>query len=70
MLADYDATVVTRLREAGAILLGKLQHTEGAFAEHHPTVAPPVNPWGADLWSGASSSRCTSPVAGSVTCSG
>ena len=53
---DYDATVVTRLREAGAILLGKLQHTEGAFAEHHPTVAPPVNPWGADLWSGASSS--------------
>jgi amidase len=53
---DYDATVVTRLREAGAILVGKLQHTEGAFAEHHPTVAPPVNPWGADLWSGASSS--------------
>jgi amidase len=53
---DHDATVVTRLREAGAILLGKLQHTEGAFAEHHPTVAAPVNPWNADLWSGASSS--------------
>jgi len=53
---DHDATVVERLRTAGAILLGKLQHTEGAFAEHHPTVAPPLNPWGAELWSGASSS--------------
>lgn len=52
----HDATVVSRLREAGAVLLGKLQHTEGAFAEHHPTVTVPVNPWGADRWSGASSS--------------
>ena len=53
---DHDATVVARLREAGAVLLGKLQHTEGAFAEHHPTTTVPVNPWGADRWSGASSS--------------
>jgi amidase len=52
----YDATVVVRLREAGAILLGKLQNTEGAFAEHHPSVKPPVNPWGAERWSGSSSS--------------
>ena len=51
-----DATVVRRLREAGAILLGKLQLTEGAFADHHPLVVPPVNPWHADHWSGASSS--------------
>ena len=53
---EHDATVVARLREAGAVLLGKLQHTEGAFAEHHPTITVPVNPWGADRWSGASSS--------------
>ena len=53
---DYDATVVTKLRDAGAILLGKLHHTEGAFAEHHPTMAVPINPWKADLWAGASSS--------------
>jgi amidase len=53
---SFDATVVRRLREAGAILLGKLQLTEGAFADHHPTIAPPVNPWHADHWSGASSS--------------
>ena len=51
-----DATVVRRLREAGAVLLGKLQLTEGAFADHHPSIVPPVNPWHADHWSGASSS--------------
>jgi amidase len=51
-----DATVVRKLREAGAVLLGKLQLTEGAFADHHPDVAPPVNPWHRDHWSGASSS--------------
>jgi len=52
----HDATVVARFAEAGAILLGKLQMTEGAFAEHHPEVVPPVNPWNAGRWSGASSS--------------
>jgi hypothetical protein len=51
-----DATVVKKLREAGAVLLGKLQLTEGAFADHHPEIAPPVNPWHRDHWSGASSS--------------
>ena len=51
-----DATVVTRLRAAGAIILGKLQLTEGAYVEHHPGITPPVNPWHAEYWSGASSS--------------
>ncbi len=51
-----DATAVRKLREAGAVLLGKLQLTEGAFADHHPDVQPPVNPWHRDHWSGASSS--------------
>ncbi len=31
-----DATVVTRLKEAGAVILGKLQMTEGAYGAHHP----------------------------------
>ncbi len=53
---DYDATVVERFARAGAVLLGKLQLTEGAFADHHPSVTPPVNPWHKDHWSGASSS--------------
>ena len=53
---DHDATVVARFAEAGAVLLGKLQLTEGAFADHHPSITPPVNPWHQDHWSGASSS--------------
>ena len=53
---DRDATVVTRLRDAGAVLLGKLQLTEGAFGAHHPAIDPPVNPWSAAHWTGVSSS--------------
>ena len=52
----YNATVVQRFANAGAILLGKLQMTEGAFAEHHPDITPPLNPWNTAHWSGASSS--------------
>jgi amidase len=55
-IPSVDATVVRKLREAGAILLGKLQLTEGAFADHHPDVPAPLNPWHRDHWSGASSS--------------
>ncbi|MFK7963627.1 MAG: amidase [Burkholderiaceae bacterium] len=51
-----DATVVERLRLAGAVLLGKLQMTEGAFSAHHPEIIAPVNPWGEEYWSGVSSS--------------
>jgi amidase len=52
----FNATVVSRLRDAGAVLLGKLQLTEGALVEHHPDVRVPVNPWHDQAWSGASSS--------------
>ena len=51
-----DATAVRRLKEAGAVLLGKLQMTEGAYSDHHPSIAPPKNPWNADYWPGISSS--------------
>ena len=51
-----DATVVRRLREAGAVLLGKLQLSEGAYSDHHPSVTPPRNPWNAAYWPGISSS--------------
>lgn len=53
---DEDATVVQRLREAGAVLLGKLQMTESAFSAHHPLTVVPVNPWDATGWTGVSSS--------------
>ncbi|QCI68023.1 amidase [Phreatobacter stygius] len=51
-----DATVVQRLNQAGAVLLGKLALTEGAYSDHHPDVTPPNNPWHADYWPGISSS--------------
>ena len=51
-----DGTVVRKLREAGAVILGKLKMTEGAYADHHPSISPPLNPWNALHWSGASSS--------------
>lgn len=53
---DEDATVVRKLAESGAVMLGKLHMTEGAFSAHHPDLPPPVNPWNADHWTGVSSS--------------
>lgn len=53
---DCDATVVARLRAAGAIILGKLRLTEGAFTGHHPDLPTPVNPWDSETWTGVSSS--------------
>jgi len=51
-----DATVVARLNAAGAVLLGKLQMTEGAFGAHHPSIPAPLNPWNERYWPGTSSS--------------
>src|SRR5437763_1894034 len=60
VLADhvpsFDATVVARLRAAGAILLGKLNLTEGAMGGYHPDFDIPENPWHAERYAGASSS--------------
>lgn len=51
-----DATVVRRLFEAGAVMLGKLHMTEGAYSQHHPDYPAPLNPWNAGHWPGNSSS--------------
>ena len=53
---DFDGTVVQKLNAAGAVILGKLNLTEGAMAGYNPEFQIPVNPWGADRWAGASSS--------------
>jgi len=53
---DHDATVVARLKAAGAVLVGKLNLTEGAMAGYHPDFEVPQNPWNPELWPGVSSS--------------
>ncbi len=55
-IPDYNATVVEKLENAGAIILGKLTLCEGAQAPYHPELKIPVNPWDALKWSGVSSS--------------
>jgi amidase len=53
---EFDATVISRLNAAGAVLLGKLTTTEGAMVGYHRDFDIPVNPWGEDYWAGVSSS--------------
>jgi len=52
----YDATVVAKLQDSGAVILGKLNLTEGALSGYHRDFPIPVNPWGEQLWAGVSSS--------------
>ena len=54
---DYDATVMARLKEAGAVQLGKLNMSEFAMGDsfHHP-YGRPRNPWDLSRNPGTSSS--------------
>ncbi|HET9279828.1 MAG TPA: amidase [Flavitalea sp.] len=56
LFPPYNATVVDRLHHAGAVILGKLNLTEGGMGGYNPTVKISKNPWGEDLWTGLSSS--------------
>ncbi len=58
-IPSYDATAVARLREAGAIVLGKTHTTE--FALFDP--APTRNPWNLECTPGGSSSGSGAAVA-------
>ena len=65
---DYDATVVRRLRQAGAVLTAKLAMVElaGGLGYRQPDASftgPGINPWGGTTWSGGSSSGSGSAVA-------
>ena len=65
---DYDATVVRRLRQAGAVLAAKLAMVElaGGLGYRQPNASftgPGINPWGGTTWSGGSSSGSGSAVA-------
>jgi amidase len=54
--ATADATCVTRLRDAGAVIVGKTNLTEFALMGYHPQLPIPLNPWGLDRSTGGSSS--------------
>ena len=56
VVPNFDATVVKKLSDAGSVLLGKLNLTEGALSGYNPDFDIPVNPWGSKLWAGVSSS--------------
>lgn len=65
---DYDATVVRKLDEAGAVLCAKLAMVElaGGMGYHQPDASftgPGRNPWDPDTWSGGSSSGPAAAVA-------
>jgi aspartyl-tRNA(Asn)/glutamyl-tRNA(Gln) amidotransferase subunit A len=58
---DFDASVVTKLREAGAVLVAKLAMVElaGGFGYNNADASftgPGRTPWNTDFWSGGSSS--------------
>mgnify|MGYP000051488816 CR=1 FL=1 len=55
-IPTHDATVVTSLREAGTVMLGKLQMTDETFAMQPSDTVASSNPWGANHWTGSSSS--------------
>lgn len=60
---EEDATAVRRLREAGAVILGKLNMSEFAYAAIHQDYGPPRNPWNLDRFTGGSSSGSGAAVA-------
>jgi aspartyl-tRNA(Asn)/glutamyl-tRNA(Gln) amidotransferase subunit A len=65
---DHDATVVSRLRSAGAVLLGKLAMVEfaGCLGYRYcdsSLQGPGRNPWNRERWTGGSSSGSGAAVA-------
>jgi aspartyl-tRNA(Asn)/glutamyl-tRNA(Gln) amidotransferase subunit A len=67
VLADFvpgaDATVARRLREAGAVIIGKANMLEFAYGEVHPDYGPSRNPWNVAYGTSGSSSGSAAAVA-------
>lgn len=65
---DHDATVIRKLREAGAVLCAKLSMVElaGGFGYNNADASltgPGLSPWNTSYWSGGSSSGPGAAVA-------
>jgi aspartyl-tRNA(Asn)/glutamyl-tRNA(Gln) amidotransferase subunit A len=64
---DFDATVVERLRTAGAVIIGKNTLWEFAFGGPHPMYAEARNPWDPQRSCGGSSSGSGACVAAGLS---
>ncbi|MDF5753431.1 amidase [Spongiactinospora sp. TRM90649] len=70
--SDGDATAVARLREAGAIIVGKTTTNEFALGLNDPATGFPMprNSWAADRYAGGSSSGTAIAVASGLALGG
>ncbi len=62
-MAKRDATAVARLKEAGAVIIGKTNLTEFAVDQPSPVYGPAHNPWDPERSAGLSSSGSGAAVA-------
>jgi len=67
-IPDADSTVARRLREAGSVLLGKLNTHEFAYGgtTNNPHYGPTRNPWNLDCVPGGSSGGSAAAIAASL----
>ena len=68
-IAEYDATVVTRLRDAGAIIVGanNLHEFASGVTSINPHYGPVRNPWNTRYIAGGSSGGSAAAVASALT---